>query len=245
MKPLLITAKIILLTAFFTFPRISPANPNNIIQIAQNPKCDQLAGRYKQLSSWINEYLKTHYGISTTYVRWFQERQQIQKQMADLNCSVDPDHPYNINRRELLEAHNKYRRSVGVPPLEWSDDLEQSAQKWANQVANRHKDGTDITMKDHSRGGENISQGFLTDSLTQMVDGWGSEKQKFRNTVFDAKEKGSAISTTGNWQNVGHYTQIVWRNTQKVGCGLAKTNQYQFLVCHYAPPGNLPGQKAY
>jgi pathogenesis-related protein 1 len=47
----------------------------------------------------------------------------------------------------------------------------------------------------------------------------------------------------------GHYTQIVWADTQRVGCGVATCNMLgtrgQFVVCDYEPPGNFVGQKPY
>ncbi|MBE9012208.1 SCP-like extracellular, partial [Pseudanabaenaceae cyanobacterium LEGE 13415] len=37
--------------------------------------------------------------------------------------------------REILDAHNRYRSEVGVAPLNWSDDLANHAQDWANHLA--------------------------------------------------------------------------------------------------------------
>jgi hypothetical protein len=148
-------------------------------------------------------------------------------------------------QREILDAHNRYRRAVPVPLLTWSNSLATSARLWAEQVANRHLDGSWITPADHSGAGENIWQGSLGSSLRAMIDLWGNERRFFRNGVFDARTIGSAISTTGNWQDVGHYTQIVWRNTKQVGCGLARTGRQDFLVCRYNPAGNIVGQRVY
>jgi len=42
----------------------------------------------------------------------------------------------------------------------------------------------------------------------------------------------------------GHFTQLVWKDTQKVGAGLAyngdRTKAY--VVAQYAPPGNYEGE---
>ena len=78
-----------------------------------------------------------------------------------------------------------------------------------------------------------------TMSLTQLVDLWGSEQADFKNGYFPD------ISTTGNWMDVGHYSQIVWKTTTKVGCGFAESNGNDVLVCDYAPPGNVMGEQAY
>ena len=42
------------------------------------------------------------------------------------------------------------------------------------------------------------------------------------------------------------YFQIVWKNTARVGCGIAKMRRgewnHVFIVCRYSPPGNFIGQ---
>jgi hypothetical protein len=52
----------------------------------------------------------------------------------------------------------------------------------------------------------------------------------------------------------GHYTQIVWKTTTRLGCGVALCDQnspfmgfpkWEFWVCNYAPPGNYNGQRPY
>ncbi|CAA6657660.1 unnamed protein product [Spirodela intermedia] len=36
-----------------------------------------------------------------------------------------------------------------------------------------------------------------------------------------------------------HYTQVVWQNTKKIGCGCVQCNSdAHFIVCSYDPPGN-------
>src|ERR671932_283901 len=141
----------------------------------------------------------------------------------------------SVNKNLILAAHNKYRQQLGVPGLKWSDSLASSAQKWAKQLASRNQ-------LQHSSGnyGENIwagTKGRYTQ--TQMVEAWGSEKQYFiANSAFPNTCK-------GGWQKCGHYTQIIWKNTTEVGCGLAKGTQMDYLVCQYNPPGNFQGQKPY
>ena len=135
---------------------------------------------------------------------------------------------------EILAAHNKYRGEVGVPPLTWSGTLAQSAQQWASQLAATHQLA-------HSGAGENLFAGTTgAYSFTQMVDAWGNEKEHFiSGRAFPD------VSTTGNWEDVGHYTQVVWRNTTEVGCGIMSDGQNDFLVGHYNPPGNIIGQSVY
>jgi len=51
----------------------------------------------------------------------------------------------------------------------------------------------------------------------------------------------------------GHYTQVVWRNSLRLGCGVKNCTTgspfgggaWQFWVCNYDPPGNISGQRPY
>lgn len=52
----------------------------------------------------------------------------------------------------------------------------------------------------------------------------------------------SAVSRSGNWSDVAHYTQMIWRGTTRVGCALHKAGEWDYLICRYAPAGNVVGQ---
>ena len=51
--------------------------------------------------------------------------------------------------------------------------------------------------------------------------------------------------TKANWKPAGHYTQMVWRDTTRLGCGEAQCKGMLMVVCNYDPPGNYIGQKPY
>ena len=136
----------------------------------------------------------------------------------------------------VLAAHNGYRAQVGVPPLQWSDSLAASAQDWANNLATI---GT-LQEPPDPGAGVNLADGTAGDfSVTQLAGLWGNEKQNFVDGTFPD------VSTTGNWEDVGHYSQMVWRNTTEVGGGLATGQGLDFLVCYYNPPGNVDGETVY
>jgi Cysteine-rich secretory protein family len=139
----------------------------------------------------------------------------------------------------ILDRHNFYRNQVGVPQLSWSPKLERDAQNWANHLASLGGNQL-IHSQERDGAGENLWMGTSgAYGFTQMVDGWGEEKQYFKPGNFPD------VSTTGNWTDVGHYTQMVWRNTTEVGCAVASAGGNDILVCRYAPPGNYMGEKPF
>jgi hypothetical protein len=73
----------------------------------------------------------------------------------------------------------------------------------------------------------------------QMVGSWLAEKRYFRPGLFPN------VSATGNWLDVSHYTQMVWRGTTHVGCAIHRSARWDFLICRYSPPGNKDGKPVY
>lgn len=137
----------------------------------------------------------------------------------------------------LLAAHNAERDRSGLSRLSWSSRLAQDAQDWAVVLS---KKGTlEHASSERRRNmGENLwmgSAGYY--SAETMIEGFLAERARFRPGTFPQ------VSRTGNWSDVGHYTQVIWPTTTEVGCAVAKGRVNDFLVCRYNPPGNTFGQK--
>lgn len=135
----------------------------------------------------------------------------------------------------ILAAHNQLRAAAGVPPLQWDPILAASAASYGPRLAT-------FAQLEHSpraeRPGqaENLFRGPAGQySLEAMVENWASERRQFRPGIFPA------ISTTGNPEDVSHYTQIIWPTTTKVGCALHQTRRWDYLICRYSPRGNQDG----
>lgn len=126
-----------------------------------------------------------------------------------------------------VAAHNKYRKEHCAPPLTWSDELAKAAQAWAD-----HLKKADCAFE-HSRTryGENLAGGtsgaFDEASAVLM---WYREVGQ-----YDWKRGGFSMTT-------GHFTQLVWADTQRVGCGQTTCHGLDIIVCNYDPPGNVEGQ---
>jgi hypothetical protein len=69
-----------------------------------------------------------------------------------------------------------------------------------------------------------------------MVDAWARERRFFKPGRFPGN------STTGRVADVGHYTQLMWRDTRAVGCALARGSREDILVCRYSAAGNYEGE---
>ncbi|KAL1289408.1 hypothetical protein HN51_057627 [Arachis hypogaea] len=135
--------------------------------------------------------------------------------------------------KDYVDAHNVARSEVGEPSLIWDDSVAAYAQNYANQ---RRKDCQLI----HSHGpyGENLAWSSSNDfSGVDGVKLWVDEK-----AYFDYMSNSCADN-----QMCGHYTQVVWKNTLRVGCAkvICDNNGGTFITCNYDPPGNYIGQRPY
>jgi uncharacterized protein YkwD len=135
----------------------------------------------------------------------------------------------------LLAAHNRERTALGVPALVWDARLARDAQAWAAQLA---RSGTMVHAA-HTDDGENLWAGTSRRySPEEMVGLWLAEKRDYRPGIFPN------VSKSGDFAAVGHYTQVIWRTTERVGCAVADNGREEFLVCRYARPGNVIGERA-
>lgn len=158
--------------------------------------------------------------------------------LAPASAAAAPKRPLLATEfpARVLAAHNVARQQAGALPLLWDNALGNSAAAYAQRMAItgsfQHSD------RRARRGvGENLWMGTRgAYSVETMVGSWISEKRMFMPGIFPA------VSRTGNWVDVAHYTQVIWPTTQRVGCALASTRSTDYLVCHYAPAGNIDGR---
>ncbi len=152
-----------------------------------------------------------------------------------------------IDRAAILAAHNKWRAEVGVAPLSYSTELEASAQAWANNLKR-----TNHCQMRHSEPGGKYGENLYWASATTWSDGRRELQRIAPQAPVDSwgKEKANYDYATNNCRSgrvCGHYTQVVWKDTQKVGCAYAvcEDSKEQIWVCQYQPAGNWVGEKPY
>jgi hypothetical protein len=137
----------------------------------------------------------------------------------------------------IVAAHNRERAAVGVVPLTWDPALEAGAASYARGLA---LTGRFAHSDRASRGGagENLWTGTRgAYSLEQMIGSWASEKSMFVRGVFPR------VNRNGNWAAVGHYSQMIWPTTMRIGCALGSNRVADYLVCRYSPAGNIDGRR--
>ena len=138
-----------------------------------------------------------------------------------------------------LAAHNAERERLRLPRLKWNRKLESEAGQWA-QVLSRKGMLQHADQGTRNSTGENLWMGSAGHwNVEKMVGMFIDERKHYRHDTFPN------ISRTGNWADVGHYSQIVWRDTREVGCAVVTGRGNDVLVCRYWPAGNVWGQKAY
>lgn len=130
----------------------------------------------------------------------------------------------------ILDAHNKIRADVGLSKLKWNCKLANLAQEWATRGKFEHRANPVY--------GENLFVASESDvPAADGVQGWLMEKSFWNNSAGTCQTGKTCV----------HYTQMVWRATTEVGCGInrnASGTWKVILVCNYNPMGNYTG-KAY
>ena len=149
-----------------------------------------------------------------------------------------------IDSGSLVATHNRWRAQVGVPPLRWSDVLARGAQAWADEL---RKNNCAMVHANQSQYGENV----FWASATRWSDGSREVQDISAKLVVDdlaseLLDYNYETNSCAPGKMCGHYTQIVWRDTEEVGCAKAICDdKSQVWVCRYSPHGNIVGEKPY
>lgn len=131
---------------------------------------------------------------------------------------------------QILNAHNAVRRSVGVPPLGWSEELERSAQRWARDLISTGE----FSHSRNQQYGQNLFEiSGASAAPSEVVANWAAERKNYDPRTNTCSSR------------CGHYTQIVWRDTKLLGCAVARNRTREVWVCDYEPPGNFIGERPY
>ncbi|KAJ6659869.1 hypothetical protein lerEdw1_018325 [Lerista edwardsae] len=144
-------------------------------------------------------------------------------------------------KKLIVDLHNEYRSQVSPPAadmlkMSWDPQLEAFAKDYAAKCTWEHN-------KARGRRGENLFAMSGGLDVKIAVESWYNEYQYYNMTTLECEEG----------QMCGHYTQVVWATSERVGCGtvfcetlhILNDTDMDLVVCNYEPPGNVKGRKPY
>lgn len=149
---------------------------------------------------------------------------------ADKQIYVDA---INAVRASVTEPSNYAGTWAALPNVTWSDTVAASAQGWANHLASS---GCKLEHASNIGYGENLAMGTRL-TAASAVAMWASEVDKYTwSPTYSAADFNAGS---------GHYTQLVWRASVQIGCGVATCGTSVIVSCRFSPPGNSLGQSVY
>ncbi|KXT07185.1 hypothetical protein AC578_2475 [Pseudocercospora eumusae] len=141
----------------------------------------------------------------------------------------------------VIVHHNIHRTNHSASPLTYDEGLASTAAKIAATCNFEHQ--MDV---DGGGYGQNLAAGTTEDQIGDAItDMWyNGEVGYYAN---DYGQENPDMSNFGNW---GHFSQMVWKATEKVGCatqncpgGVQNAPGIDTLtVCNYSPAGNVAGE---
>jgi len=127
----------------------------------------------------------------------------------------------------MVAAHNDVRAAApganpALPSMIWDAALAAFAQAYVSTCPTGHNPNRTV---EGQTAGENIYFASWSNpsAPAQVVQSWASEQKDYAypaNTCGGVAYTSAAFGCT-TCAECGHYTQIVWRTTTKVGCGVA------------------------
>ncbi|XP_043937997.1 cysteine-rich secretory protein LCCL domain-containing 2 [Protopterus annectens] len=158
------------------------------------------------------------------------------------------------DKLEVLELHNKLRGEVypsasNMEYMTWDDELEKSAESWAQQCIWDHGPAGLLTSIGQNLG---VHWGRYR-SPAYHVQSWYDEVKDY--TYPYPHECNPWCPERCSGPMCTHYTQIVWATTNKVGCAVHVCDTMNvwgeiwrnavYFVCNYSPKGNWIGEAPY
>jgi uncharacterized protein YkwD len=127
---------------------------------------------------------------------------------------------------ETLNSHNYHRKVAGSAPLKWDNELFAHAQKWADHLAAKGYIYHDVYTRPDNEG-ENIgiNWGTTTTPLSVVIDRWVDERE-----IYYSRQGKQRILGYHNYSKVGHWVQVIWKSTTRVGCAYQISHVHQCIV---------------
>ncbi|XP_070174200.1 uncharacterized protein [Littorina saxatilis] len=150
----------------------------------------------------------------------------------------------------IVKRHNELRACVipaasNMKTMTWDNELEELADDWVQKCTFNHRPWEERKTESHKGVGENIwaGSGGNADPV-HAVTNWYNETKDYTYSTMKCTPK----------KPCGHYTQVVWATTTKVGCSVRHCDKIEkiswpnggwVILCNYAPTGNWPNVHPY
>jgi glioma pathogenesis-related protein 2 len=123
------------------------------------------------------------------------------------NCVSNSNDDFH---KEILNVHNAYRSEHGCPPLKLDRKLSRFAQSWASRLAEQRA----MEHRPNNEYGENLY--MKGGQPPPVVDG------RMPVAAWYGEIRHYTFGVGGFSPQTGHFTQVVWKETTKLGVGVAK-----------------------
>ncbi|KAI1703996.1 cysteine-rich secretory protein family domain-containing protein [Ditylenchus destructor] len=163
----------------------------------------------------------------------------------------------NTDRALIVDAHNNHRSklALGQEPnkpsgnaapaanmykFEYDCKLENVAQAWANVCSQVHS-----TPQGRKCTGENLYMYSASvpqptpQAMQAAADLWWHELIEYGLSTTDTNYYSSSMNS------LGHFTQMAWAQTLRVGCGISQCASTTYVVCNYNVTGNINTKSIY
>jgi len=129
--------------------------------------------------------------------------------------------------------------AANMHKMVWDGELEKIAKDFASKCIVAHNPERHKLAKSFDWVGENIAWGTGSCGEKDCGDVYEGVKRWFTESKSYNYESGECLG------KCTLYTQMVWWESNKLGCGAKRCGDRTILVCNYAPGGNYVGQRPY
>nr|QHA25178.1 venom allergen/CRISP [Periegops suteri] len=158
--------------------------------------------------------------------------------------------------KTIVQAHNEYRSKIAMGKettgnlpssadmlqMEWDDELAAVAEKHAENCKFEH-DCNECRQISKFNVGQNLYTSWRCSNDIPQPD-WKAAVKSWYDEVADFnKNIVGSFNPAGGTGVIGHFTQVIWAQTWKVGCGYVAYKEgekmNQMYTCNYGPGGNM------
>ncbi|PIO71490.1 SCP-like protein [Teladorsagia circumcincta] len=171
------------------------------------------------------------------------------------HCSLDNGMTDEL-RQIYVDKHNEYRSIVarglavnklgGFAPkaakmlkVSYDCDIEQNMMEWLKQCKYAHS-----PYSVRNGWGQNLFMVDATKVNKTKVAPW-SVRLWFDELAHNGVPQENVMTRKVFGRGIGHYSQVVWQNSNKIGCGIFWCEKMTYAGCEYSPAGNFIGALIY